>query len=79
VWVAGLVCVVMLCPNTLQLLSGHEPALGMYKSVDVGEKPGVIGIPRWRPRLGWAIATSVLAGAAIAQLSGGSEFLYWQF
>jgi D-alanyl-lipoteichoic acid acyltransferase DltB (MBOAT superfamily) len=79
VWVAGLVCVVMLCPNTLQLLAGHEPALGMYKSVRLGEKTGPIGALRWSPQLAWAVATSVLAGAAIAQLSGGSEFLYWQF
>jgi alginate O-acetyltransferase complex protein AlgI len=79
VWVAGLVGVVLLCPNTLQLLSGREPALGMYKGADLGEKTGTVAALRWQPRLAWAVATSVLAGAAIAQLSGGGEFLYWQF
>ena len=77
-WVAGLVSVVLFCPNTLQLLAGYEPALGIYKRARTGAA-GAIQALQWRPWLGWAVATSVLAAISIAQLSGGSEFLYWQF
>lgn len=77
-WVAGLLGVVLLCPNTLQLLAAYEPALGIYKRART-RAAGFIEALQWRPWIGWAVATSVLAAIAIAQLSGGGEFLYWQF
>lgn len=77
-WIAGLVSVVLLCPNTIELLAGYEPALGIYKRART-RAAGAIEALQWRPWLGWAVATSVLAAISIAHLSGGSEFLYWQF
>ena len=76
-WVTGLSAVVLLLPNTLQLLAGFEPALGRYKEVD--ETTQGMRYLLWRPWLPWAIVTSLIAALAIGQLSGGSQFLYWQF
>jgi alginate O-acetyltransferase complex protein AlgI len=76
-WVTGLSAVVLLLPNTLQLLAGFEPALGRYKVIDATTQ-GWRNL-LWRPWLPWAFVTSVMAAVAIGQLSGGSEFLYWRF
>jgi hypothetical protein len=76
-WVTGLSAVVLLLPNTLQLLAGFEPALGRYRVVDATTQ-GMRNL-LWRPWLPWAVVTSLMAAVAIDQLSGGSQFLYWQF
>lgn len=77
-WVVGLMGVVLLCPNTLQLLSGYEPALGLYKRARAGAARALEAL-RWTPGFGWALVTSVVAALSIFELSGGGEFLYWQF
>jgi alginate O-acetyltransferase complex protein AlgI len=76
-WLAGLLVVALVLPNTLQILGNHEPALGL--SPRSADKHRAWKALQWRPTLPWAIALSALAVAAIMRLGGKSEFLYWQF
>jgi alginate O-acetyltransferase complex protein AlgI len=76
IWIFVLMFVALACPNTLQMLSRYEPALG------VKPRPTKLGIERvleWNASLPWAIAVSGIAAIAIVSISGPSEFLYWQF
>jgi hypothetical protein len=83
-WILLLGFFALALPNTLQLLSAFEPALGV--------KAGVTGTPpagsrlatwgsrlAWRPTLAWAVAVCILAAYGMYHLGGNSEFLYWQF
>src|SRR5262249_3509642 len=72
-WVVSLMFIALACPNTLQILARHEPALGVKSK---SPKPAVI---EWNASLPWAVAVSVVAAVAIASVGGPSEFLYWQF
>jgi len=71
-----LLAAVMLLPNTLELLSSYEPALGVKPRLDgvPGRKPW-----RWSPTVPWAAAVSAVAALAISSVAGPSEFLYWNF
>jgi alginate O-acetyltransferase complex protein AlgI len=76
IWISVLMFIALACPNTLEMLSSYEPALG------VKPRPTKLGISRvleWNASLPWAIAMSGIAAIAIASISGPSEFLYWQF
>lgn len=76
IWISGLMFVALACPNTLQILSRYEPALGV-KPQPPGQ--GIGQILEWRASLPWAIVVSGIAAVAIASINGPSEFLYWQF
>jgi hypothetical protein len=73
---AGLL-IALLLPNTLQIMSAYEPALGSQ------ERPANTGLRwlrvRWSPSLVWAVVVAGLAAVAIYRAGGPSEFLYWQF
>jgi alginate O-acetyltransferase complex protein AlgI len=76
IWISILMFVALACPNTLQILSRYEPALG------VKSQPISLAIGRgaqWDGSLPWAIAVSAIAVIAILSMRGPSEFLYWQF
>jgi alginate O-acetyltransferase complex protein AlgI len=76
IWIFVQMLIALACPNTLQILSQYEPALG------VKPRPAKLGIGRlleWNASLPWAIAISGIAAIAIVSISGPSEFLYWQF
>ena len=77
IWVSLLMVIALACPNTLQILSRYEPALGVKPRP--AKLLGRIEIVEWAPTLPWAIAVSVIAGFAVFSLGGPSEFLYWQF
>ncbi len=77
-WVAILLFIALVCPNTLQILAPYEPALGV-KPAPTMPIIGKLRIPAWGPSLPWAIAVSVVAAVAIFSIGGPSEFLYWQF
>ena len=77
-WVAILLFIALVCPNTLQILAPYEPALGV-KPASTVPIIGKLRIPAWGPSLPWAIAVSVVAAVAIFSIGGPSEFLYWQF
>jgi alginate O-acetyltransferase complex protein AlgI len=77
-WVAILLFIALICPNTLQILAPYEPALGV-KPASTAPIIGRLRIPAWGPSLPWAVAISVIAAVAIFSTGGPSEFLYWQF
>ena len=77
-WVAILLFITLVCPNTLQILAPYEPALGV-KPASTAPIIGRLRIPAWGPSLPWAVAVSVVAAIAVFSLGGPSEFLYWQF
>jgi alginate O-acetyltransferase complex protein AlgI len=77
-WIAILLFIALVCPNSLQILAPYEPALG-WKPQSTAPVLGRFRIPAWGPSLPWAVATSVAAAAAIFYAGGPSEFLYWQF
>jgi alginate O-acetyltransferase complex protein AlgI len=77
-WVAILLFIALVCPNTLQILAPYEPALGV-KPASTAPIIGKLRIPVWGPSLPWAVAVSVVAAIAVFTLGGPSEFLYWQF
>ena len=77
-WVAILLFIALVCPNTLQILAPYEPALGV-KPASTAPVLGKLRIPAWGPSLPWAVAVSVVAAIAVFTLGGPSEFLYWQF
>jgi alginate O-acetyltransferase complex protein AlgI len=77
-WVAALLLIALVCPNTLQILAPYEPALGV-KPASTAPIIGKLSIPAWGPSLPWAVAVSVVAAVAVFTLGGPSEFLYWQF
>jgi alginate O-acetyltransferase complex protein AlgI len=83
-WILVLGFFALALPNTLQLLSSFEPALGVKPGG--ARKPSVTGRlaalgsrVSWNPTLAWAIAVCILAAIGMYHLGGNSEFLYWQF
>jgi len=70
-WIGASAFIALACPNTLQILSRYEPALGWKPSPQIRIL--------WGPSLAWAIAMSMIVAIGILNLGGRSEFLYWQF
>jgi alginate O-acetyltransferase complex protein AlgI len=77
-WVAMLLFVALVCPNTLRILAPYKPALGV-KPASTAPVIGKLRVPAWAPSLPWAVAVSAVAAIAIFRPGGPSEFLYWQF
>jgi D-alanyl-lipoteichoic acid acyltransferase DltB (MBOAT superfamily) len=77
-WIAILLFIALVCPNTLEILASYEPALGV-KPRTTAPLIGRVRIPDWGPSLPWAVAVSAVAAIAIFAIGGPSEFLYWQF
>jgi len=74
--IAVLLFIVFECPNTLQLLSAYQPALGI--------KPVTMSGPwfsrlAWQPSNRWAFGLACVALAGILSLGERPEFLYWRF
>ena len=71
-WIVALLPVVMIAPNTQEILGRFEPALNF-----VGRKRD----PRlsWRPTARWAAVAAVIAVCGLLSLTRASEFLYYQF
>ncbi|MDP9096695.1 MAG: MBOAT family protein [Pseudomonadota bacterium] len=70
--VAVLFAIVWFAPNTQQIMTRYEPALGRAIANPYGRL-------RWRPATGWALAAGALGGLGIMALGGTTEFLYFQF
>jgi D-alanyl-lipoteichoic acid acyltransferase DltB (MBOAT superfamily) len=70
-WAACLSAIALLAPNSQQILSAWAPVLEQV--------PPPAGWPRWRPTLGWGVATACVALAGFLSISQGGEFLYWKF
>jgi D-alanyl-lipoteichoic acid acyltransferase DltB (MBOAT superfamily) len=69
-WVGAGAFVAFACPNTLQIMSRYEPALGWKPTGDRF---------LWQPSLAWAAVVLAILAIGILNLGGRSEFLYWQF
>jgi D-alanyl-lipoteichoic acid acyltransferase DltB (MBOAT superfamily) len=76
-WLGALLLGALVLPNTLQLMARYEPALGIRAKP--GASPSPLRALNWTPTIPWALAMSCLVVAAVMQLGGKSEFLYWQF
>ena len=76
-WIAFPAFIALACPNTLQILSRYEPALGWKTDPYDGRR--ALARIAWGPSLAWAVAASTIAITGILHLGGQSEFLYWQF
>ena len=70
--IALLFAIVWFAPNTQQIMSRYEPALG--RAVSNPYRRLV-----WHPGTGWALAAGVLGALGILALGGTTEFLYFQF
>jgi alginate O-acetyltransferase complex protein AlgI len=76
-WIVGMLFIALALPNSLEIMSRYEPALGVKPRA--AEASWFARAPRWRPTLSWAICMSALAVTAVLSMGGKSEFLYWQF
>jgi hypothetical protein len=75
-WAGALVIGALALPNTLQVMSRYEPALG-FRSPPTW--PSRLRVLDWAPTIPWAVAISCLVIGVVMSLGGRSEFLYWQF
>jgi alginate O-acetyltransferase complex protein AlgI len=69
--------IAFICPNTLQILSRFEPALG-WKPTPLDSVVSKMHL-MWQPSLVWAAVIAAILAVGILNLGGNSEFLYWQF
>ncbi|HVN64494.1 MAG TPA: MBOAT family O-acyltransferase, partial [Candidatus Binataceae bacterium] len=74
-WIAALLAVVFLMPNTQQIMRNFAPVLEMPTSPEAGHKTLI----SWRESAGWAIAVGAIAFLSVISITRVSEFLYWQF
>ncbi len=67
-----LFAIVWFAPNTQQIMTRYEPALG---------RPIANPYRRlvWRPEAGWALAAGTVGALGLLALGGTTEFLYFQF
>jgi len=72
-WIVALLAIAWFAPNTQQIMAHYDPALGIPRDSQPARRLA------WRPRPALAVATAVLAFAAIVNLHRHSEFLYFQF
>lgn len=72
VWVAALLPIVFLAPNTQQIMQRFKPALDQPDSA----RPTPMA---WRASTGWALAMALVLGFGLLSLTRPSEFLYFQF
>lgn len=75
-WIALLLLIVWMGPNSQQIMRRFRPAFENY--------PGEIrqwrySVGEWQPTIPWAVASGVVIWLAIVHLANPSEFLYFQF
>ncbi len=82
-WIAGLLAVAFLAPNSQQILRRYAPALNA-EAVMKNDPPArrfAVSSGRlvWRPNRAYAVVTGVLIALGVLALPQVSEFLYFQF
>jgi alginate O-acetyltransferase complex protein AlgI len=82
IWIMALLAVVLMMPNTQQIMSSFEPALRVYQSdnkyqIRFGER--LASRITWQPTAGWAVIIGIVAALGLLALTSISEFLYFQF
>ena len=71
-WIVVLLGVVLVCPNSQQILSRYHPAQ------ETGRMPPVRRLS-WRMSRGWAVVSGIAFAIGLFALPRVSEFLYFQF
>jgi len=81
-WIAFLLPVTLLWPNTRELMRDFRPVLDPPRQ----GAAGALAVPSWlqrtlcwRPTRAWAGAIAVISGGGLLALSEITEFLYFQF
>jgi alginate O-acetyltransferase complex protein AlgI len=82
IWIAMLLAIALVPPNTLEILRAWEPAITMPSTTVFGRIDPCGGLAArltfsLSPR--WALATAALTAFGVLGLNRMSEFLYWQF
>ena len=67
-----LLAIVWFAPNTQQMMTRYEPALGRA----IANQSNAL---TWSPAIKWAVAAGGIAALGILALGGTTEFLYFQF
>lgn len=67
--VAGAAVLAFFAPNTQEI----------FRLAQVGKSADDTGPRHWQPSRGWAVASAAVLAAGLLQLSGVTEFLYFQF
>jgi D-alanyl-lipoteichoic acid acyltransferase DltB (MBOAT superfamily) len=75
-WIMTLLLLSTTLPNTQQMMQKYRPALETYSGEVVNLKNKYL---QWRPTLFWSLFIAIIALLSILNLSGDSEFLYFQF
>lgn len=81
-WLAFLIPVALIMPNTQQIMARFEPALRPHQSEDRQELIPMsfwVERVRWQPTAGWGITLGIIAALGVLSMSSISEFLYFQF
>lgn len=81
-WLAALLPIVLVAPNSIQLLRAYDPAITTFSLRPVAAiKPlgRLIANARWRPTPLWSGYAAALFGFGVLGLLSVSEFLYFQF
>jgi alginate O-acetyltransferase complex protein AlgI len=73
IWIAALLPIVFLAPNTQELLARYAPAL------DFPDNARTFSPLAWRPTAAWALMIALFTAGGLLSLSRVSEFLYYQF
>jgi hypothetical protein len=71
-WIAALLAIVFLAPNTQEIMARFRPGL------DAAPRLAPAWL-QWRPTAAWAIGCAIVAGCGFLSLHRVSEFLYYQF
>ena len=71
-WIVALLPLVMLAPNTQEILGRFQPALNFHD----GRRSVLLS---WQPTPGWAAFVATLTACGLLSLTRVSEFLYYQF
>src|SRR5437660_12485791 len=71
-WIAALLPLVMLAPNTQEILGRFQPALNFPYT----QAPTRLA---WRPSVAWAAMVAAVTACGLLALTRASEFLYYQF
>jgi alginate O-acetyltransferase complex protein AlgI len=81
-WIAVLLGVALVSPNTLEILRAWQPAATMPAATPLGRLDIWRGLAS-RLRLSltpvWAVATASIMALGVLGMNRVSEFLYWQF
>jgi alginate O-acetyltransferase complex protein AlgI len=75
-WIAVLLVIALVPPNTLQIMAEFEPALR------TGSRPTSSTTPAafvWKPSMPWAFYMGGIAATGLLSLGQPAAFLYWQF